>query len=248
LLLLFSQRLFSQEFSDDFLSFEKYRKLIYDLENLNAQEYSDNLMPFDEYMILIDDLANSNTNGYKSHMLDIDLENNIFEQRATKKINFSQGSLLYTNRELDFAIAGEGFFKIILCDGRTAYTRNGEFMIDEKTKELKIINGWYKLFDTIKIEPGYSQLVFNNDNSIITIYPNGKEVNNGILKIYNLDTSKLVSTDGVIFFYKGNEENVINSKIYQGFIEQSNVQKIGTKTRLIIISKILGMNWENRIE
>jgi flagellar basal body rod protein FlgG len=220
LLLLFTQRLFSQEFQDE-------------------------LPPFDEYIILIDDLANSNTNGYKSHILDIDLEKRILERRATKNINFSQGSLLLTNRDLDFAIVGDGFFKIILSDGSIAYTRNGEFMIDEKTKELKIINGGYKLFDTIKIEHGYSQLVFNN-NSIITIYPNGKEINNGILKIYNLDTNKLVSTDGVIFFYSGDEENIANSKIYKGFIEQSNVQKIQTQVMLIIICKKLGMNWENK--
>jgi flagellar basal body rod protein FlgG len=223
LLLLFSQRLFSQEFSDE-------------------------LLPFDEYMILINDLANSSTNGYKSHMLDINLEKRILERRATKNINFSQGSLLLTNRDLDFAIIGDGFFKIILSDGSIAYTRNGEFMIDEKTKELKIINGGYKLFDTIKIEHDYSQLVFNNDNSIITIYPNGKEINNGILKIYNLDTNKLVSTNGVIFFYNGDEENIANSKIYKGFIEESNVFKIDTQVRLIIICKKLGMNWENKIE
>lgn len=226
LLLLFSQRLFSQEISND-------------------------LLPFDEYMILINDLVNSNTNGYKSHMLDYDFEKKIFERRATRIYNFSQGALSLTNRGLDFAILGEGFFKVILRDGRIAYTRNGEFMIDDiidKTNELITINGRYKLFDTIKIEPGYSQLLFNSDYSIVTLYPNGKEINNGKLIIYNLDTSKLISTNGVIFFYDGDEESIINSRIEQGWIEQSNVEKISTQVRLIIIRKILGINWENKNE
>jgi flagellar basal body rod protein FlgG len=218
ILLIFSQRLFSQDFSND-------------------------LLPFDEYMILMDDLANSNTNGYKSHLLDIDINKNIFEPRVTRNFNFSQGSLLFTNRELDFAIVGEGFFKLILSDGRIAYTRNGEFMIDEKTNELITINGRHRLYDTIKIELGYSQL-FCIDNSIITLYPDGNEINNGILNIYNLDTNDLVSTDGVIFFYNRNDENVENSKIIHRFIEQSNVFKIGTQVRLLIISKILGMKFE----
>jgi flagellar basal body rod protein FlgG len=207
------------------------------------QEFANDLLPFDEYVILINDLTNSNTNGYKSHMLNINFEKNILEEKATRNINFSQGSLLFTNRELDFAIVGGGFFKIILYDGSIAYTRNGEFMIDEKTNELITINGRKKLFNTIKIKPGYSQLIFRNDHSIITVYPNGEEINNGTLSIYNMDTNKLVSTDGVIFFYNGDEENIVNSRIEHRFIEQSNVSKISTQVRLLFISKILGMTW-----
>ena len=39
----------------------------------------------------------------------------------------TQGSLLPTSKDLDVAIRGEGFFKIQLPDGRTAYTRDGSF-------------------------------------------------------------------------------------------------------------------------
>ncbi|ODT75441.1 MAG: flagellar basal-body rod protein FlgG [Pelagibacterium sp. SCN 64-44] len=42
----------------------------------------------------------------------------------------SQGSVNMTERELDVAIRGEGFFMIQLPDGRTAYTRDGSFERD----------------------------------------------------------------------------------------------------------------------
>jgi flagellar basal-body rod protein FlgG len=42
----------------------------------------------------------------------------------------SQGNLLPTAKELDVAIRGEGFFRILLPDGRTAYTRDGSFEMD----------------------------------------------------------------------------------------------------------------------
>jgi flagellar basal-body rod protein FlgG len=42
----------------------------------------------------------------------------------------SQGNLLPTNKELDVAIRGEGFFRILLPDGRTAYSRDGSFEMD----------------------------------------------------------------------------------------------------------------------
>jgi len=42
----------------------------------------------------------------------------------------TQGTLLPTDKPLDVAIRGEGFFKISLPDGRTAYTRDGSFALD----------------------------------------------------------------------------------------------------------------------
>ncbi len=50
---------------------------------------------------------------------------------ATPRI-MSQGNLLPTDKELDVAVRGEGFFKITLPDGRTAYTRDGSFEIDSQ--------------------------------------------------------------------------------------------------------------------
>ena len=42
----------------------------------------------------------------------------------------SQGNLLPTQKEFDVAIRGDGFFRILLPDGRTAYTRDGSFELD----------------------------------------------------------------------------------------------------------------------
>jgi len=48
---------------------------------------------------------------------------------ATPRV-MSQGGLLPTEKKLDVAIRGEGFFKVTLPDGRTAYTRDGSFELD----------------------------------------------------------------------------------------------------------------------
>src|SRR6202008_1792576 len=42
----------------------------------------------------------------------------------------SQGELTQTTKDYDIAIRGEGFFKILLPDGRAAYTRDGSFELD----------------------------------------------------------------------------------------------------------------------
>ena len=42
----------------------------------------------------------------------------------------TQGSLSQTGKDYDVAIRGEGFFKILMPDGRTGYTRDGSFELD----------------------------------------------------------------------------------------------------------------------
>ncbi|MBN7773724.1 flagellar hook-basal body protein [Clostridium aminobutyricum] len=46
--------------------------------------------------------------------------------------NYTEGSLNFTERKLDFAVSGTGFFEIQTPDGETQYTRNGSFTIDNQ--------------------------------------------------------------------------------------------------------------------
>ena len=44
--------------------------------------------------------------------------------------SMTQGTLSQTGNDLDIAIRGEGFFKILMPDGTFAYTRDGSFQMD----------------------------------------------------------------------------------------------------------------------
>ena len=50
---------------------------------------------------------------------------------ATARV-MAQGNLTSTEKEYDIAIRGEGFFRVRLPDGRTAYTRDGGFELDSQ--------------------------------------------------------------------------------------------------------------------
>ncbi len=63
---------------------------------------------------------------------------------ATYRV-MSQGSVMQTEKELDVAIRGDGYFRISLPDGRTAYTRDGSFEIDQ--------NGTLVTIDGYTVEP-----------------------------------------------------------------------------------------------
>ena len=68
---------------------------------------------------------------------------------ATQRI-FTQGPLQTTENPTDVAIQGEGFFRITMPDGSTAYTRNGNFKLDA-SRRLVTAEG-YPLADNITFD------------------------------------------------------------------------------------------------
>jgi len=98
---------------------------------------------------LSNNLANINTTGYKKERLEFQ---SLLYQTIQKKTtdnegnpkpigaqvglgvrvgsissDFTQGALNASNGAFDYAIQGEGFFRVQLADGSIAYTRNGHF-------------------------------------------------------------------------------------------------------------------------
>ena len=82
---------------------------------------------------------------------------------ATQK-NFEQGSLLNTEGQLDVAIQGRGFFQVLLPDGTAAYTRAGNFQLDN-TGQLVTPNG-YVLQPAITIPTGVQSITIGNDGTV----------------------------------------------------------------------------------
>ena len=74
---------------------------------------------------------------------------------ATSRV-MSQGALTNTDKELDVAIRGEGFFEISLPNGDSAYTRDGSFELDA--------DGRLVTLDGYEVQPGIT--IPNNARSI----------------------------------------------------------------------------------
>ncbi|MCK5162657.1 MAG: flagellar hook-basal body protein [Desulfobacula sp.] len=69
-------------------------------------------------------LANADTTGFKKDTISFDKQ---FKAQLNK--DFSQGAIQTTGNSFDFALSGEGFFKIETQEG-IRYTRNGNFSLD----------------------------------------------------------------------------------------------------------------------
>ena len=79
-------------------------------------------------------VSNINTMGYRGsrsnfqEMLDKAKLEGV--HLTSTQLNTAQGAVVQTGNQLDIAIQGDGFFMVNLGDGKTGYTRDGQFMID----------------------------------------------------------------------------------------------------------------------
>ena len=95
--------------------------------------------------VIGNNIANSNTVGYKSSRAEFaaivassigpsgggGAGGGIGVEVATVSQQFSQGTINITGNNLDVAINGGGFFQLTLTDGSPAYSRDGQFKLDQ---------------------------------------------------------------------------------------------------------------------
>ena len=82
---------------------------------------------------------------------------------ATPRV-MSQGSVVPTEKELDIAVSGEGYFMIQLPDGRTAYTRDGAFERDNTG--LLVNKDGYQIEPGITVPDGAKSISISADGTV----------------------------------------------------------------------------------
>src|SRR6202049_947197 len=82
----------------------------------------------------------------------------------------TQGTLTQTGSELDIAIRGEGFFKVLMPDGTFTYTRDGSFQMDAQGRIVTV--GGQVVVPGITIPQNASGLTINPQGQV-SITPQG---------------------------------------------------------------------------
>lgn len=85
---------------------------------------------------------------------------------------FKQGNITPTGNNLDVAINGNGFFVVKQIDGTDAYTRSGNFRVDDEGY-LRTINGDSVLGYPVDLETGK---ILTSGERISMIFPTGKPI------------------------------------------------------------------------
>jgi flagellar basal body rod protein FlgG len=182
----------------------------------------------DYYDNLMENIVNVKTPGYKSldGIIFTDDRGNILTKRSTR---YTKGSFVETNRNLDVAIEGDGFFEAQSPDWGTLYTRDGRFTVDRNSQLVTMAGGF-----PVVSNAGAIYLADTGGSDLkVHISPEGSIVQNnnevGAFKIVTFeDLSWLERVNGSFFrFITANATGPpIEQESYRlkvGYYESSNV-------------------------
>lgn len=145
--------------------------------------------------VIANNLANVNTNGYKRtslHFQDLFYQNlripgalaanggqlptgtqvGLGVTPGTTTRSFTQGTIQMTGNEFDLAIKGEGFLRVLLPDGTTAYTRDGALSVDSQGR-LVTADG-FVIQPEILIPPDKTSLSIAADSGVVSVTRQGQ--------------------------------------------------------------------------
>ena len=152
---------------------------------------------------------------------------------STDKL-YTQGSLTSTENSMDMAIDGQGFFQVLLPDGRMGYTRNGAFSRDANGT-LTTASG-YVVQPEIQIPDGATEINVGA-NGVITVLVGGSSSPQEVGQLTLVDFTNprglqpigenfVVETPASGAPIEGNPFEGGFGKITQGYLEGSNVNVV----------------------
>lgn len=154
---------------------------------------------------------------------------------------FTQGNFKETGNNLDMAITGNGFFKVLMPDGTEAYTRNGAFKLDEAGTVVN--SDGYPLQPEIVVPEDATSVSVGTDGTVSVLQAGQQDATEiGQIQLTNfINPAGLHSLGDNLYINTSSSGDPIDGTpgenglgaIRQGFVELSNVQLVEEMTDLI---------------
>ncbi len=223
--------------------------------------------------VISNNLANVNTVGFKGSRADFQdlmyqqiqpagatvaqgaqsptgLQVGLGVKTASTETMFQEGQLQNTGNNLDVAIQGAGFFKVLMPDGTTGYSRDGSFKMDSQGK-LVNSNG-YALQPEIVIPADATSVSIGTDGTV-TVQRGGQTTpsNAGQITLSTfVNPAGLTNLGGNIFkptaasgtAQDGTPASAGYGSLEQGELEMSNVQIVQEMVAMIVAQRAYEVN------
>lgn len=155
---------------------------------------------------------------------------------SNTQLDTEQGSMENTGRQLDVGISGNGFFRVKVLDtvgDGTAYTRNGNFFVNNEGELVLGMGDGYRLIPPITIPAGTTDVSISQEGVVeASIAGQNTKQQVGNLRLYQfinpqglrlLGQSLYTQTDATGEPLESNPGEDGAGQILQGFLEASNV-------------------------
>lgn len=220
--------------------------------------------------VIANNLANSNTMGFKKSRVDFedlmyrelvrnenfmatpDISKPVGAGAAIASTNkmFTTGEAKKTERDLDLAIQGDGFFEIVLPDNSYAYTRSGSFQLDQDG--MLTNQDGYPLSVMVQVPSDTEDLLIKPDGRILAQVTGESD----LIELGQIELAKFVNSSalnpvgdnlyrpseqsGDALYSVPGDEGV--GDLQQGFLEASNVNLVEELTNLIMAQRAYEIN------
>ncbi len=228
--------------------------------------------------VVANNLANAETTAFKRSRVNFeDLMYNMLKQPGTTtaagdlspagtfvglgvrisntQLDLEQGSMENTGRQLDVGISGNGFFRVKVMDSigdGTAYTRNGNFFVNNEGDLVLGLGDGYKLIPPITVPPGTTDVSISQEG-VVEVSQSGQNQKQvvGNLRLYQfinpqglrlLGQSLYTETDASGQSLEANPGEEGSGQILQGFLEASNVDPVKELVTLIKTQRAFELN------
>jgi flagellar basal-body rod protein FlgG len=216
------------------------------LANVNTSGFKKNRVNFE-------DLMYRNISGNSNRLLgyvDPGMKIGAGAAISTSEKIFTQGDSKKTDRSLDVAIQGSGFFEVALPDGSYAYTRTGSFRVNN---EGLIVNSDAYVLNPLIQVPNDSESVTISSDGIVTVkLPNETQE----MEVGRIDLANFINVSGLNpvgnnlylptkesgdVLYGTPGQNGIGT-LAQGYLESSNVSLVEELTNLMMAQRAYEIN------
>lgn len=220
---------------------------------------------------IADELSNANTSGYKKQNISFQelLINQIYDNEVllsdtarnigmnagvrsgVASIDFNQGRIQTSSRELDLAIEGEGFFGLVDSEGNFTLTRNGNFQLDGDGNIVDSNGNYLDLDINIPVgQWGDGEIRISSNGEIRRNREVGEEVLLARIPIYRPDVLDSLTPLGEGRYLPNPNIGLNNSldseegfgSIIQYALEDSNVDITKSMTDMIITQRAYSLN------
>lgn len=170
---------------------------------------------------------------------------------AATEYVFTQGALQRTDKPTDIGIEGDGFFRITMPDGTTAYTRDGTFKLD-RDRRMVTTDG-YPLADNITIDQNApdSSIVIAGDGQVSCTPAGGEQQVVGRITLARFtNPAGLTPLGKNLFAVSAASGDALESNpgeegagtLTQGTLEMSNVQVVEEMVEMIVSQRAYESN------
>lgn len=196
-------------------------------------------------------LANAQTTGFKAQLEQArampafgeGLPTRVFSMTESPANNYEGGAMIQTDRQLDVAIQGEGWFSVLDADGKEAYSRNGSFQLSadgqlQDSSGNSVVGEFGPVFlpvplsniniagdGTISVRPqGAPETVMEEVGRLKLVNPDVQNVKRGTDGLFRQKDGELAATDPTI-------------SVRTGMLEGSNVNPVAEMVDMISLQR-----------